>query len=198
MSVGKLYSRSIQAAALTAALASLAACAGGPKGPPAGAVRPVGARGMDVPSVITRPGALLLAGLDANGDFAISKQEAETGADKQFVHADANGDGLVAPLEFAAWANSALGTSDSTPGRLSFDTSSDGQITQAEFIAGVRALFAQFDADQDGQVARSEMVQQLKLPDREGPMMGGGPMMGRRGGPPGGPGQVKTPEGVAG
>jgi hypothetical protein len=161
----------------------------------------MGMRGADIPSVIARPGALLLAGLDRDGDFMVSSAEVDAGADKQFVHADANGDGLVSPLEFSAWSSAALGTSDSTPGRLSFDSSSDGQISKAEFLAGVRALFAQFDADKNGQVARSEMVQQLKLPEREGPGIGGGQMMGRRGGPPrggqGGPGQAQTPDGGA-
>jgi hypothetical protein len=123
--------------------------------------------------------------MDTNGDLVVSGQEFDAGLTPSFARADADGSGGISPIEFANWSTAALGTTDATPGRLSFDTTADGNITKVEFDAGMRTLFSQFDADKDGGVNRAEMVQRLQLPDRMGP---GGPMGGRMVGRPGGAG----------
>jgi hypothetical protein len=171
---------------------SVGACAssGGPRGGPGGPGGPGGGRmsGAERPSVIVRPGALLMVAFDADGDLAISRAEYDAGTAPMFARADANHDASITPIEFTNWTELYLGTSESSPGRLSFDTNADGSITKAEFDAEMNALFGQFDADKNGVITRKEMVQRLEL----GPQGGaGGPGAGGMGGggrgrPPGG------------
>lgn len=177
-------------AAFLLTILATAACASGPshhgarRGGPPGAMMGAGER----PSLVVRPGALLLIDLDANRDLTLTRAEMQAGASAWFAKADANRDGAITPIEYSAFAEAHLGTADSIPGRLFFDSNADGQITPAEFSSGMEALFNQFDADHDGAVTRAEMVQRFEPafqrgPGGEGGMMGG-QGRGRRG--PGG------------
>jgi len=172
-------------------LTALAGCAsepqhhrgGGFRGGP-GAMR---AGGAERPSVIVRPGALLLIDLDADHDLRISRAELEAGARTLFAAGDTNHDGSLSPLEFDALMQAHMGTSDATPGRLSFDANADNAITQAEFTAGLTVLFNSLDANGDGYVTRAELIQHFEPPaaapepGQQQPQDGGGYGGGRRG-----------------
>jgi hypothetical protein len=79
-----------------------------------------------------------------------------------------------------------LGDADAAPGRLSLDADVDGQVTHAEFDAGIRREFAAFDRNGDGRLERAELL--TAAGGRPGGGDGGGADGGRGGGPGGGPG----------
>jgi hypothetical protein len=166
------------ALALFAAGLGAAACAGEPHGGGRGG-RFGGMDAAERPSVIVRPGALLLEGMDANRDLAVTRAELDAAIDPLFAAADANHDGALSPVEFSLWSEKYLGTAEATPGRMSFDTNQNGLITKQEFTARLVLLFNEYDANHDGVVTRQELVQRLDI--RSGPSTDGEGPSGERG-----------------
>lgn len=92
--------------------------------------------------LVLRPGGLFFASLDADGDFLISTAERIAGVEAAFATADRNGSGDLSLIEYADFAERALGARDAQPGVLGFDRDQDNRISPAEFRAGFEDLAA--------------------------------------------------------
>lgn len=132
--------------------AALGACASG--GAPA--------RDQDTPAplALLSADALMYASFDADDDLLITEAEIEAGISREFVRADQNGDGALAPLEFAAWSQAALGGNQLPPYRLDFDRNVDNSITAEEFATEIRGRARDYDKDEDGVLRRAEFLRQ--------------------------------------
>ena len=158
----------------------LAACAGrrgpepvtAPDGTPAARV---GAGGMWV----AEPVALLAVSFDKDGDGLTTTIEREAGLRALWPRADADGSGVLSPLEFNAWRAIWLGNADGRPGHVTFDRNVDNRITAEEFMEGFERELRHFDKDGDGALSRGELVRFIAAPQGRGP--GGGPPGGGRG-----------------
>lgn len=98
-----------------------------------------------------RSGALLMASFDANHDFIVSDEEIEAGAASTFLHADADNNGYVSPLEQRAWAARVTSETDVLGNSSFFISAIPGQVGEKEFIAGIK-IFSERFRDQDGQI----------------------------------------------
>jgi len=116
--------------------------------------------------IIARPLALLLTGMDANGDYRVSGQEVATGIEAEWANLS-QGDRAVSALKLGDWAKTVLGSAEAMPNSIAFDTDLNGQITQLEFGDRLRAEYARLDKDSDGFVSRAEMVSELPAPNIE-------------------------------
>lgn len=150
-----------------ACAASLVGCAsGGDRGPGAEPVR-----------ALLSADVMLFVSFDANSDLSITQDEITAGLQREFSRADANGDGVLQPIEFQNWSNVALGGLQMGPYRLDFDRNVDNVITREEFDTEIRARASDYDNDENGVLARSEFVRllgQARPPrERAAPMPGG-------------------------
>lgn len=108
--------------------------------------------------------------LDANGDGAIDRSEAEAARKDRFARADANGDGVISKDEMTA---AAIRRAGERAGRIfaRLDGNGDGVVDEAEMAAmkkgrhGHRGdrLFDRYDADGDGRVTREEIEAQRAI-----------------------------------
>jgi len=137
--------------------------------------------------------ALVFVSFDTDGDLRITQAELETGIAREFARADSNHDGSISPLEYQAWAASALGGDSLPPFRLDFDRNVDNVITQKEFHDELAARFHSYDANNDGAVTRDEFLRdigQVRAPTQnrqdDGGFGRGEGRRGRGGGPYGG------------
>lgn len=170
---------------LVASLAALAIASGAADARP----RPDGGpMGAGAPTAVLSGAALVFVSFDADGDYATSRAELETGIARETARAfDAVQ--TLSPISFQAWSARALGGPAMGPFRLAFDGNQDGQISRDEFAAAFTTAFADMDKDGDGRLARSEMVQRLPMGRGPGGAAPGGDE-GERGGrrpPRGGP-----------
>lgn len=117
--------------------------------------------------IIARPLALLLTGMDANGDYRVSGQEVAEGVEAEWANLS-QGDRTVSALKHGAWAKIVLGSEEAMPNSIAFDTNLNGQITKLEFGDRLRAEYARLDKDEDGFVTRAEMVSELPAPSIQG------------------------------
>ena len=147
-----------------------------------GGERAFASRGADGVRTV-RPGALLFASFDTNHDGKITREEFEAGARASFRVADANGDGVISGFEQNDWA-AAVGTSnDILSNPMAFDTDLDRNVTEEEFVTGLRRIAEPITDAQTGVIRFSDLVQPLR--PTEGAQARGGP-------PPGGPGGRMT------
>lgn len=112
-------------------------------------------------AMAARPAALLFASFDRNADYAVDADELAQGLTAAFASADGNGDFLVTPLEYAEWAEKALGARDALPTRLRLDANGDGSLEEWEFIEGYRAQAALY---------RQEGTEVLRFADLAAPI----------------------------
>ena len=150
--------------------------------------------------------------LDANGDGAVTREEAVKLVDERFAAIDANKDGVVDKTEVESWIGRRA-PAQAVDGFLKrHDLDGDGKVTKAEFEKPFGKIFAVFDRNDDGKVTLDEarqagpMAMGFAGPGRgghgmgrhhggwgmSGPGMGwmqpgAGPMAGPMGGPMGGP-----------
>ncbi len=166
--------------ALAAAMLA-AGCAHQPPGGMRGAP-PSGGMESDQDRIYVRTDALLFVGFDSNGDMRISEAEIAAGALREFTRADASADGIVTPIEFAAWNRLMLG-GDGAPRRLDVDRNVDGAITAEEFSREIVARGRNYDRDEDGFITRAELMQERRQMERApGRQRGGSDGGGREGG----------------
>lgn len=144
-------------------------------------------------AMVVKPTGLLLADMDINRDLETDRDELSRAAPVLFAQIDQDNGGIVSGVEFADWAQRALGARYPVQGLASFDTDNSLAIEADEFSNGLNVLFASYDKDNNGRVTRAELFTQLNIDARgsgrggQGGGQGGGPG-GGQGGKPGGGG----------
>lgn len=104
-----------------------------------------------------KPGALLFATFDSNQDLIITDSEIESGARRAFINADADADGVLTPLEQRSWAGRIGSENDVLANPTTFPATIPGQVTEDEFVAGLK-LFSQRFVDQDPEAESKEVL----------------------------------------
>lgn len=89
---------------------------------------------------VVRPGAMVFASYDANGDGGVSDAEITQGAGRSFISADRDADGVLSGLEQGDWATRVGAGPDVLSNPMLFDADLDRQVTKAEFVAGMQRL----------------------------------------------------------
>lgn len=123
--------------------------------------RAFGSRGSDGVRTV-RPGALLFASFDTNHDGRITREEFDAGARASFGVADANGDGVISGFEQNDWAKAVGTDNDILSNPMTFDTDLDRNVTEAEFVAGLRRIAEPIADSQTGAILFSDLVQPLR------------------------------------
>lgn len=119
-----------------------------------------------------RSGALFFAALDADGDLVITQAERAAGYPRAFAHADRDGSGGLSLLEYADFAELALGAREARPGVVALDYNQDRDISPDEFAAGFETVAARY-ADDAGAIAFSALTVDLgELAEERGPRGG--------------------------
>jgi hypothetical protein len=124
---------------------------------------PRGRRGPEAPrpvaeAEVAEPVALMLAGLDSNGDTVVDRSELSAGAARAFRAADADRSGEVSLIELANWSRAWLGSTSARPGRFDFDRDQSDSISAGEMAAEFMRRFARLDTDRDDRLQRSELL----------------------------------------
>ena len=114
---------------------------------------------LPTPPILTAyPAAVMIAGMDANGDARVTRAELAVAEARMFAAADGDRDGALGLIELADWARIWLGDQSAVPGRFDFDRDADDRVSRAEFVAELDRRFAGFDKDSDGVVERAELL----------------------------------------
>lgn len=151
--------------------------------------------GLQHGAIVVKPTGLLLADMDLNHDLETDRDELSKATPVLFAQIDRDNGGIVSGVEFADWAQTALGARYPVQGLASFDTDNSLAIEADEFSNGLNVLFATFDKDNNGRVSRAELFTQLNIEARgggrggQGAGPGGGQGGGQGGGRPGGGGR---------
>ena len=98
-----------------------------------------------------RGGLDRLMALDANGDGAVTRAEAQTARRLQFGRLDTDGDGYLSETERAA-APGGGRMLNQIP-----DPDGDGRISRDEMMAAPYRVFDRLDADSDGTISAAEI-----------------------------------------
>ena len=122
---------------------------------------------------LAMPIAFVFVGMDQDGDKRVSRTEVTAGIPAEWANLQNIGGDQISALELAAWSEQTLGTRDSIPSHLSFDTDIDGAISENEFRIRMEAEFEKLDKNKDGTLDRSELVFQMPTFSR-GSRGGGG------------------------
>ncbi len=124
--------------------------------------------------IIARPIAILLTGMDANGDYQVSNAELAEGVEIEWANLSRGKPGKVSAIELADWAKQVMGSAEAMPNSISFDTDLNAQITELEFGDRLRAEFALLDKDKDWNLTRAELVSRLPAPNIQDRRQGSG------------------------
>ena len=117
-------------------------------------------------------GGIMLKAADANGDDAVTQEEAASLQQEMIAWMDRNGDQVLddadqSPVMQRLKAMRADSEDGDEPRRQrdhEIDANDDGQVTWAEYSAHHQARFAEMDANDDGQVTMEEAKE--NMPDR--------------------------------
>lgn len=183
----------------TATLAMALAACGGPGGPGGKRGGPSGDRAqaerdpaLTHGALVVKPEALLISDLDANGDRVTDRAELTRALPALFAEIDSDGSRVIGGIEYAGWAETALGSRYPVLGLAHFDADNSLSIEPAEFDTGMQALFTRLDTDSDNRITRTDLFTTLDMPasGARGGMAGG---RGDRGGGGGG-GRPRGPQ----
>ena len=119
------------------------------------------------PTIIASPFAMAVAAFDRDGDYKVSRAEYDWGVSRAFAAFDRDGDGSLSLIEFAAWAEAALGSSGALPGQFDFDKDGNDKISRDEFRDYFAGRFATLDKNNDGSLSRAELVSFAPQPARD-------------------------------
>lgn len=110
---------------------------------------------------IVRAGAMVFASYDANLDGAVTDAEVSGGAVRSFKVADGDGDGVLSGLEQGDWARRVGAGPDVLSNPMTFDADLDRQVTEAEFVAGVRRLAGQHKRPGAADIQLRDMIRRV-------------------------------------
>ncbi len=140
---------------------TLGACSSGPPkrgdGPPGGAMMQGQEQGNRINGPVARPVALLLAGMDADHDMRVTRNEVDAMSAVEWNRL-ARGADTIPALDLAEWLRNALGSPDAQPSPVAFDNNFDGRISREEFRSRLFALFAELDKSGDEMLTRTELL----------------------------------------
>lgn len=123
--------------------------------------------GPAAPRALLSADTLVFTSFDADNDLRVTMAEIEAGIAVEWARANTNGDGLLQPLEFATWSESALGGNQLAPFRLDFDRNVDNSITEEEFRTELLGRARDYDKDEDGVLVRGDFIRQAPNRTRE-------------------------------
>jgi hypothetical protein len=109
-------------------------------------------------SEVAQPMALAVAGFDTDNDGITSRAEFDAGLGRTFAAADANGDGQLGYIEYAAWARTWMGSETALPGPFAIDRDGDDRLARAEMLSEFGRQFERLDANRDAALARAELL----------------------------------------
>jgi hypothetical protein len=118
-------------------------------------------------ALYSRPFALFVVSVDANGDHATSREEMIAGVRRTFKQHDENADGALSLIELSYWGETELGDRGATPGQYDFDANGDDRVSAAEFEATLLRWFDRADADKSASLVRSELLSRLPVIERK-------------------------------
>lgn len=95
----------------------------------------------------------LFAAMDANGDGALARSEAEAARARLFDRLDSDHDGALSQAERDAARGARNGAEAITGG----DVNGDGLVSRAEAMARPYRLFDRFDRDRDNALSAAEL-----------------------------------------
>ena len=119
------------------------------------------------PTIIASPLAMTVAAFDRDGDYRVSRAEYDWGVSRAFAGFDRENDGSFSLIEFAAWAEAALGSNGALPGQFDFDRDGNDRISRDEFRNYFSGRFAALDRNNDGSLSRAELVSFAPSPPRD-------------------------------
>jgi len=107
---------------------------------------------------------------DANGDGQITKAEVQAQRSAEFDELDADGNGMLSPEERPAKGGKAgkrgpgpEGEQRAHKGFGPMDQDEDGQLSKAEFLAGIDRMFERLDTDSDDVISAEELAARTKM-----------------------------------
>ena len=120
-------------------------------------------------TIVVEPVAMMIAGLDADGDGVTTRTEMETGVRRSFEAIAGSAPG-IRYLAFADWALRYLGDRNALPSPFDVDRGGDGQVTLDELQSQFSRLYSRFNTDGTEGITRAEL-----LTFRTGPVDKNGP-----------------------
>lgn len=117
---------------------------------------------------IPRPGALLFAGFDENGDYIIDKVEVANGIVQAFERADRDGNTLLSLVELETWRVAALGSEHAAPSNFAFAPNFARSVSRGTFTQVLSNLADKLDEDDqgemDGKITLSDLLKNYSPP----------------------------------
>lgn len=120
-------------------------------------------------TMVVEPVAMMIAGLDADGDGLTTRAEMETGVERSFRSIAGTAAG-VRYLSFADWSLRYLGDRNALPSPFDVDRGGDGQVTLDELQSQFSRLYSRFNTDGTDGISRAELLTFRTGPvDKDGP-----------------------------
>lgn len=120
-------------------------------------------------TMVVEPVAMMIAGLDADGDGVTMRAEMEAGVRRSFEAIAGSAPG-IRYLAFAEWAQRWLGDRNALPSPFDVDRGGDGQVTLDELQSQFSRLYSRFNTDGAVGITRAELLTFRTGPvDRNGP-----------------------------
>ncbi len=140
---------------------------------------------------VLKPAAFVFMGFDTNGDYAISREEFNTGIRHTFMIVDSDGSGMIELMEYQNWSDVALGSRYASPTWERVNRNGSGGIDEIEFISEFTQIATEYGLSTGDGLLLAELtgdMQELMASMRANMRSSGGRMPGGRGMPGGGRG----------
>lgn len=108
-----------------------------------------------------QPVSALFVSMDADGNKATSRSEAEQGVRAEWASFERS----PSAIKFAQWSLKTLGSTDAKPSFMRFDADFNGVISEGEFTGQLINDFERLDKNKDGLLERSEMIIEFAAPE---------------------------------
>ncbi|WP_010544454.1 EF-hand domain-containing protein [Sphingomonas elodea] len=109
-------------------------------------------------TVIAEPVALLIAGLDSDGDARVTRAEFDAGLKRSFDSADTSHSGGLGYIAYSDWSLRWMGDRNTLPSPFELDRDGDNKVSWGELQDRFAQIWTRFDKNKDGVIERSELV----------------------------------------